>query len=130
MRLYTSQHRFYCGVDLHATTLYLHVLDHDGHTRFEKNIPDGELATNCDDAVRFRRPEPARLSMPSDFAGEAPSSCGSRSRRQEQPPHGTETILRRTEARRAKSKDTSRVSRRCGRRDLVQPLLRQRPDLA
>ena len=39
MRLYTNQHRFYCGVDLHARTLYLHMLDHDGQTRFEKNIP-------------------------------------------------------------------------------------------
>src|SRR5258707_4069311 len=39
MRVYTQPHRFYCGVDLHARTLFLHVLDHDGHTRFEKNIP-------------------------------------------------------------------------------------------
>src|ERR1700694_1730782 len=39
MRLYSQLHRFYCGVDLHARTLYLHVLDHDGTTRFEKNIP-------------------------------------------------------------------------------------------
>ena len=38
MRLDTSQHRFYCGIDLHARTLYLHVLDHDGQTRFGKNI--------------------------------------------------------------------------------------------
>ena len=39
MRLYTQPHRFYCGIDLHARTLFLHVLDHDGQTRFEKNIP-------------------------------------------------------------------------------------------
>ena len=38
MRLYTNPHRFYCGTDLHARTLYLHLLDHDGQTRFEKNI--------------------------------------------------------------------------------------------
>jgi hypothetical protein len=39
LRLFASQHRFYCGIDLHARTLLLHVLDHDGQTRFEKNIP-------------------------------------------------------------------------------------------
>jgi hypothetical protein len=39
MRFYTSQHRFYFGVDLYATTLFLHVLDHGGQTRFERNIP-------------------------------------------------------------------------------------------
>jgi hypothetical protein len=39
MRVYTQPHRFYCGVDLHARTLFLHVLDHDGQTHFEKNIP-------------------------------------------------------------------------------------------
>ena len=30
MRFYTQQHRFYCGGDLHARTLYLHILDQDG----------------------------------------------------------------------------------------------------
>ncbi len=39
MRFYTQQHRFYCGGDLHARTLYLHILDHDGQTRFEQNLP-------------------------------------------------------------------------------------------
>lgn len=38
MRYYTGQHRFYCGGDLHAKTIYLHILDHDGKTRYEKNI--------------------------------------------------------------------------------------------
>jgi hypothetical protein len=28
MRCYTNQHRFYAGVDLHARTIYTHVLDH------------------------------------------------------------------------------------------------------
>src|SRR5262245_45300660 len=31
--------RFYAGVDLHARTLFLVVLDHDGHTRFTRNLP-------------------------------------------------------------------------------------------
>ena len=32
MRFYNQQHRFYCGVDLHARTLSLHILDTDGKT--------------------------------------------------------------------------------------------------
>jgi transposase len=39
MRCYSGQHRFYVGVDLHARTLYTHVLDHTGQTVFEKNLP-------------------------------------------------------------------------------------------
>src|SRR4051812_6270526 len=31
--------RFYAGVDLHARSLYLVVLDHDGQTRFARNLP-------------------------------------------------------------------------------------------
>ena len=29
MRFYTGQHRYYCGIDLHARTMYLCILDHD-----------------------------------------------------------------------------------------------------
>jgi len=36
---YTGQHRFYCGVDLHARTLFTHVLDHQGKTVFEQDLP-------------------------------------------------------------------------------------------
>ena len=39
MRCYTGQHRFYCGVDLHARTMYVHVLDHKGQTVFEQDLP-------------------------------------------------------------------------------------------
>jgi transposase len=31
--------RFYAGVDLHARSLFLVVLDHDGKTRFSRNLP-------------------------------------------------------------------------------------------
>src|SRR5437588_10193892 len=31
--------RFYAGVDLHARSLYLVVLDRDGQTRFGRNLP-------------------------------------------------------------------------------------------
>jgi hypothetical protein len=39
MRFYNQQHRFYCGVDLHARTLSLHVLDAAGTTRLAKTLP-------------------------------------------------------------------------------------------
>src|SRR5438105_2948402 len=39
MRFYTQPHRFYAGGDLHARTLYLHVLDADGRTCFDQNLP-------------------------------------------------------------------------------------------
>ncbi len=39
MRFYTGQHRFYCGVDLHARTMHVCVLDHDGQAVFDKNLP-------------------------------------------------------------------------------------------
>jgi transposase len=39
MRCYSGQHRFYVGVDLHARTMYTHVLDHAGKTAFEKDLP-------------------------------------------------------------------------------------------
>lgn len=30
MRFYTKQHQFYCGIDLHACTMYLCILHQDG----------------------------------------------------------------------------------------------------
>src|SRR5215831_9524426 len=46
MRFYNQQHRFYCGVDLHARTLSLCILDADGTTVFHDTIaasPDAFL---------------------------------------------------------------------------------------
>jgi len=39
MRFYNQPHQFYCGIDLHARTLYLCVLDQAGTTRLHKEIP-------------------------------------------------------------------------------------------
>jgi transposase len=39
MRFYTNTHRFYCGVDLHARTLSLCVLDDQGTKRLERTLP-------------------------------------------------------------------------------------------
>jgi len=39
MRFYTTQHAFCCGVDLHARTMYVCVLDQAGEVRFHRNLP-------------------------------------------------------------------------------------------
>ena len=38
MRYYKLNHRFYCGVDLHARSMYLHTLDQPGVTVLDRNI--------------------------------------------------------------------------------------------
>ena len=51
-RFYNQQHQFYVGGDLHERTLYLHVLDAQGKTCFEANLP-----ANPDDDRTFLRYE-------------------------------------------------------------------------
>src|SRR5438105_3068219 len=38
MRFYNRQHRFYCGIDLHARTLAVCILDQAGAVLFEGNL--------------------------------------------------------------------------------------------
>ena len=39
MRCYNQPHRFYCGVDLHARSLYTHILDVAGQTVLDRDLP-------------------------------------------------------------------------------------------
>ena len=39
MRFYTAQHRYYCGIDLHARRMYICVLDAEGKVRVHRNGP-------------------------------------------------------------------------------------------
>jgi len=39
MRFYTQQHPFYCGIDLHARTMYLCILDQAGERLLHRNMP-------------------------------------------------------------------------------------------
>ena len=39
MRFYNQPHRFYCGVDLHARTMYLCILDHAGTIVLHQEVP-------------------------------------------------------------------------------------------
>ena len=38
MRFYTTQHNHYCGIDLHARTMYLCILDSEGQVVLHKNM--------------------------------------------------------------------------------------------
>jgi predicted NBD/HSP70 family sugar kinase len=38
MKFYTQTHKHYCGIDLHARTLYVCILDQEGNLLVHKNI--------------------------------------------------------------------------------------------
>jgi hypothetical protein len=39
MRFDTKQHPFYCGIDLHARTMYVCILSQDGEIVLHRNMP-------------------------------------------------------------------------------------------
>jgi transposase len=39
MRFYNQPHRFYCGIDLHATSMYLCILDQAGNIVCHQDLP-------------------------------------------------------------------------------------------
>jgi transposase len=41
MRFYTEQHQFYCGIDLHARTMYVCILNRDGEILVHRNMKAG-----------------------------------------------------------------------------------------
>ena len=38
MRFYTNPHPFYCGIDLHARSMYVCILSHDGEICLHRNM--------------------------------------------------------------------------------------------
>jgi predicted NBD/HSP70 family sugar kinase len=38
MRFYTKQHQFYCGIDLHARTMYVCILNRDGEVLLHRKM--------------------------------------------------------------------------------------------
>jgi len=38
MRFYTTQHQFYCGIDLHARILYVCIMDQSGKILLHRNL--------------------------------------------------------------------------------------------
>lgn len=51
MRFYTRQHRFYCGIDLHARTMYVVITDQAGQVLVSRN-----MKTNPEDWLRLIAP--------------------------------------------------------------------------
>src|SRR4030066_1778197 len=48
MKFYTKQHKFYCGIDLHAKSMYVCIMNQDGEIVTHRNIrtnPEHFLAT-------------------------------------------------------------------------------------
>jgi transposase len=41
MRFYTKQHKAYCGIDLHARSMSVCILSHDGEILLHRNMPAG-----------------------------------------------------------------------------------------
>lgn len=39
MRFYTENHKYYCGIDLHARTMYVCILDQAGNVLIHRNLP-------------------------------------------------------------------------------------------
>ena len=39
MRFYTQQHQYYCGIDLHARTMYICIKDQQGNILVHRNLP-------------------------------------------------------------------------------------------
>ena len=44
MRFYNGPHRHWCGIDLHAKTMYLCILDRDGQVLVHRNVPSSPEA--------------------------------------------------------------------------------------
>jgi hypothetical protein len=43
MHFYTHQHQYYCGIDLHARSMYVCIIDSAGTVVFHRNLPtEGE----------------------------------------------------------------------------------------
>jgi hypothetical protein len=39
MRFYKNAHAFYCGIDLHARSMFTQILDQAGTSVFERDLP-------------------------------------------------------------------------------------------
>ena len=44
MRFYNGRHQHWCGIDLHAKTMYVCILDRDGQVLLHRNLPSSPEA--------------------------------------------------------------------------------------
>ncbi|MBI3302143.1 MAG: transposase [Deltaproteobacteria bacterium] len=72
LRFYTQQHKYYCGIDLHARSLHLCILDQAGTILSQYNLPafGKKLAAKANrEGVEEHCPDPSvRKSMEVDLA--------------------------------------------------------------
>ena len=54
MRFYSQQHRFYAGIDLHARTLHLSVLDQAAKVLLDKNLAEEKDALRAVERIATR----------------------------------------------------------------------------
>jgi hypothetical protein len=58
MRFYKQTHNFYAGIDLHARSMFAHILDQQGNTVFEQDLPASPDA--CTQPQRLAAPQRVR----------------------------------------------------------------------
>jgi hypothetical protein len=58
MHFYIGSHASYSGVDLHARSMFTHVLDHASATVFARDLPAARPLTPCPPATAVRDEEP------------------------------------------------------------------------
>lgn len=51
MRFYTQQHHYYCGIDLHARSMYIRILD-----QADKTLVRKKLSCDADEFLKTLRP--------------------------------------------------------------------------
>ena len=55
MKFYNRPHEFYCGIDLHANSMYVCLIDHDGKTQLHKNFCTKTPEDFLDALLPFRK---------------------------------------------------------------------------
>jgi len=58
MRFYTQQHQHYCGIDLHARTMYLCILNPAGEVLLYRNLRATPEAFHWEPRNTFKRDHP------------------------------------------------------------------------
>ena len=56
MRFYTNTHNYYCGIDLHAKTMYLCILDQEGKTLLHYPDPSQNMRSRPEDFLAAVEP--------------------------------------------------------------------------
>ena len=59
MNFYTTEHLFYCGVDLHTRSMYICVLDQGGQILLHRNLPAEPSTQTVKTDLSCPSPEPA-----------------------------------------------------------------------